>query len=113
MLRTVYENETSVLTADSVAQAIIQLNKINDRSWRAHSGTVGQSDAVFVARVNQFIADAVRDRFDNRFPIEPDAMVTESDKARGSISWHSRIKIFADPMRTVAINYTEAFRNQA
>ena len=111
--RTVYENETSVLTADSVAQAIIQLNKINDRSWRAHSGTVGQSDAVFVARVNQFIADAVRDRFDNRFPIEPDAMVTESDKARGSISWHSRIKIFADPMRTVAINYTEAFRNQA
>ena len=111
--RTVYEVETSVLTADTVALAICQLNKINDRSWRAHSGTVGQSDAVFTERVNQFIRDAVRDRFDNRFPIEPDAMVTESDKARGSISWHSRIKIFADPMRTVAINYTEAFRNEA
>lgn len=110
--RTVFENETSVLTADTVAMAIIQLNKVNDRSWRAHSGTVGQSDPVFVERVNQFIADAVRDRFDGRFPIEPNVMVTESDKARGSISWTSCIKLFADPMRTVAINYTETFRNK-
>lgn len=111
--RTVYEIETSVLTADTVALAICQLNKINDRSWRAHSGTVGQSDAVFTERVNQFKRDAVRDRFDNRFPIEPETLVTESDKARGSISWHSGFRIFADPMRTVAINYTEAFRNEA
>lgn len=111
--RTVYPEETSVLTADTVAMAIIQLNKINDRSWRAHTGTTGQSDKVFEERVNQFIANQVRDKFDNRFPIEPACMVTESDKARGSISWHSRIKLFADPMRTVAINYTEVFRNNA
>ena len=110
--KTVFENETSVLTGDTVAMAIIQLNKINDRSWRAHSGTVGQSDTVFVQRVNQFLADAVRDRFDNRFPMEPNVMVTESDRARGSISWTSCIKLYADPMRTVAINYIETFRNQ-
>ena len=110
--RSVYEYETSVLTAETVALAICQLNKVNDRSWRAHSGTVGQSDAVFTERVNQFIRDQVRDRFDNRFPIEPAAAVTASDKARGSISWTSHIKIWADPMRTVAINYIEAFRNE-
>lgn len=111
--RTVYSDETSVLTGDAVAMAIIELNKVNDRSWRAHSGTTGQSDAIFTDRVSQFLANAVRDRFDNRFPIEPVVLVTESDKARGSISWQSCIRLFADPMRTVAVNYTEAFRNAA
>lgn len=111
--RTVYEYEYSILTSETIALAICELNKVNDRSWRAHSGTVGQSDAVFTERVAQFIRDNTRDRFDNRFPIEPNIAVTESDKARGSISWNSGIKIFGDAMRTVAINYTEAFRNES
>ena len=109
--RTVYSDETSLLTADSFVQCCIQLNKVNDRSWRAHSGTVGDSDAVFIDRVNQFIIKSTLDRFDNRFPVVPDAMITEADRARGKISWHSRIKVFGDPMRTVALNYVEAFRN--
>lgn len=112
--RTVYENEASVLTADTVAMAIIELNKCNERSHRSHSGTVGQSDAFFTKRVMDKLAQLGNaDRFDNRFPIVPVAEVTESDKARGSISWHSGYQLFADPMRTVAINYTEVFRNEA
>ena len=109
--KTVYSDETSLLTADSFVQCCIQLNKVNDRSWRAHSGTVGDSDAVFVQRVNDFITKNTLDRFDNRFPVVPDAMITEADRARGKISWHSRIKVYGDPMRTVALNYVEAFRN--
>ncbi len=109
--KTVYSDETSLLIADSFVQCCIQLNKVNDRSWRAHSGTVGDSDAVFVQRVNDFITKNTLDRFDNRFPVVPDAMITEADRARGKISWHSRIKVYGDPMRTVALNYVEAFRN--
>ena len=110
--RTVYEYESSVLTADTVALAICELNKCNARSHMAHSGTVGQSDAVFTDRVMTFLRDQVRDRFDNRFPMDAIATVTEADRARGSISWHSGYQIWSDPMRTVATNYTEAFRNQ-
>lgn len=109
--KTVFEDETSVLTADTVAMALIQLNKINDRSWRAHSGTVGKSDVLFISDVTRYNSDAVRDRFDGRFPIVPKVLITESDKARGSISWQSGFQLYADPMRTVAINYTEVFRN--
>ena len=40
-----------------------------------------------------------------------EAEAREADRARGKISWHSRIKVYGDPMRTVALNYVEAFRN--
>lgn len=109
--RTIYEHEASVLTADTVVQALLELNKCNERSHRSHSGTVGQSNAVFTKRVVEKLqALGNADRFDNRFDINGVAEVTESDMARGAISWHSGYQLYADAMRTVALNYSEVFR---
>jgi hypothetical protein len=110
--RTVYSDDSSLLTADSFVQCLCHINKINDRSWRAHSGTVGVPEAVFVQRVSDWIIDATRGLYDDRFPIVPEVTVTEADRARGGYSWHSNIKVYGDPMRTVAVTSTEAFRRE-
>ena len=110
--RTVYSDDSSLLTADSYVQCLININKINDRSWRAHSGTTGIPEDVFVQRVQDWITNAVQGLYDNRFPVIPAVSVTEADRARGGYSWHSNIKVYGDPMRTVAITSTEAFRRE-
>lgn len=110
--RTVYSDDSSLLTADSYVQCLINVNKVNDRSWRAHSGTTGIPEDVFTQRVQDWIIGAVQGLYDNRFPIVPEVAVTEADRARGGYSWHSNIKVYGDPMRTVAVTSTEAFRRE-
>lgn len=107
--RTVYSDDTSVLTADTVAMALIYANRVNDRSWRVHSGTTGVPAPVFLKRVSDFISSQFEGRLDNRYICEPVPTITAEDELRG-YSWHSGINIFADPMRTVAVNYAEVFR---
>lgn len=107
--RTVYSDDTSVLTADTVAMALIFANRVNDRSWRVHSGTTGVPGPVFIERIKNFINSQVEGKIDGRYGIEPVPSITANDELRG-YSWHSGINIFADPMRTVAVNYAEVFR---
>lgn len=109
--RTVYSDDTSILTADTVAQALIFLNRVNDRSWRYHTGTTGVPAPVFLTRIKNFILGQVNGKLDPKFGVEPVPVITAADKLRG-FSWHSGINLFADPMRTVAVNYTEAFRQE-
>lgn len=108
--RTVYSDDTSVLTADTVAMALIFANRVNDRSWRVHAGTTGVPAPVFLKRITDFINGQISGRLDNRYILEPVPTITAEDELRG-YSWHSGINLFADPMRTVAVNYTEAFRS--
>ena len=108
--RTVYNDETSLLTADTFAMALIFANRVNDRSWRNHSGTTGVEGPVFLKRITDFINSQVNGKTDGRYPMEPVPTITAQDSKLG-YSWHSGIRIFGDPMRTVAINYSEAFRS--
>lgn len=108
--RTVYDDDTSLLTADTFAMALIFANRVNDRSWRAHAGKTGIEAPVFLKRITDFINGETNGRTDGRYPMEPVPTITAQDNARG-YSWHSGIRVFGDPMRTVAVNYTEAFRS--
>lgn len=108
-LQTVYENDTSVLNSFFVAVAISYLNKINHAAWREFSGTASLSNAQLEARVDEFIARQVKDKFDNLFIIVPNTTVTEEDAIRG-FSWHSDIKIYAPNLKTVAIAQVTAYR---
>lgn len=109
--KTVYSDDTSVLTGDSVVMVVLYCNRANTRSHIKHSGTTGVSAAKFLKRITDYLNGQFEGRFDNRYFPEPRPSITGSDKLRG-FSWHSGIEIFADPMRTVAVNYVEVFRNE-
>lgn len=108
-LKTVYDNDTSVLNSFFTAMAIVELQKVGERAWRQFTGSANLTNAQLVERVSQFIIDNTINRFDDRFVIEPDVYFTEADIARG-YSWTTKIKIYAPNLRTVSVLSIEARR---
>lgn len=108
-LKTVYDDDTSVLNSYLTALAIGQLNKVAHAAWREFSGTAHLTNAQFAQRVNDFVADRVRGRFDERFVIQPDASFTDMDLLRG-FSWTLPIRIYSPSMKTVMVSYVQAYR---
>lgn len=110
-LQTVYENDTSVLNSFFTAVAISYLNKIEHAAWREFSGVMSLTAAQLEEQVNDFVAAQVKDKFDGKFIIIPDAQVTEMDALRG-YSWTLRVKIGANNSRTVMTASVQAYRYQ-
>jgi hypothetical protein len=108
-LQTVYENDTSVLNSFFTAVAIAYLNKISHAAWREFSGTISLTNAQLEEQVNNFVAAQVKDKFDGKFVIVPNATVTELDDLRG-YSWTLGIKLYANNMRTVMTTFVESYR---
>jgi len=108
-LRTIYDDDTSVLNNFFTAMAICYLNKIAHAAWRKFSGSISLTDAQLEEQVNKFVSDSVKDAFDNLFVIKPAAKVTEYDALKG-FSWTLPIKIYANNMKTVMETYVEAYR---
>ena len=108
-LQTVYENDTSVLNSFFTAVAIAYLNKVAHAAWREFSGDISLTAAQLEEQVNMFVSDRVKDKFDDKFVIIPEATVTEHDALRG-YSWTLPIKIYANNMKTVMTTYVEAYR---
>jgi hypothetical protein len=108
-IQTVYENDTSVLNSFFTAVAISYLNKVAHAAWREFSGSISYTNAQLEEKVNTFVANAVKDKFDGKFIIIPNATVTEFDALRG-YSWTLAIKIGANNMKTVMTTYVEAYR---
>lgn len=107
--KTVYPHDTSVLTSAITVMAVCQLNKIGHACWRNFSGTAHLSNLQLCERVNNYVLEAVKDRFDGRFIIIPNAHVTELDIAR-NFSWTLDIKIGAEGMKTLETLTVEAHR---
>lgn len=108
-LQTVYENDTSVLNSYFTAVAISFLNKIAHAAWREFSGTISYTNAQLEEAVNNFVAEQVKDRFDDKFVVVPNCHVTELDALRG-YSWTLQIKLYSPNMKTVMSTYVSAFR---
>lgn len=108
-LKTVYDNDTSVLNSYFVAMAICQLNKISSAAWREFSGTSGKTDAQLVDDVNNFVKKRVNGIFDNRYVVVPDAYMTDMDTKRG-FSWTLPIKLYAPNMKSVMTTYVQSYR---
>lgn len=108
-MKTVYDDDTSVLTSYITACAILQLNKIAHLTQRTFSGISGLTPAQFTKRVNDFFSEQVKNLFDNRFVIRPRAHFTTLDQIR-NFSWTLPIDIFAPGMQTVMTTYTVARR---
>lgn len=108
-LQTVYENDTSVLNSFFTMMAICYLNKVNHAAWREFSGSSSLTNSQLEARVDEFINNTVKDKFDNNYVIIPETKVTEEDAIRG-YSWHSNINIYSPNMKTVAVAQVTAHR---
>jgi len=107
--KTVYDKDTSVLNSFFTAMACVELEKVGERAWRNFTGRSNLTNDQLKERVNEFVLNAVKDRFDGRFVIEPETYFTEADIARG-YSWSLRIKIYAPNMKTVMTLSLEARR---
>lgn len=108
-LQTVYENDTSVLNNYFTAVAVCYLNKVSHAAWREFSGDVTFSAAQLADRVNTFVNELVKDKFDGMFVIVPDCTVTSWDKNRG-YSWTLPVKLYSRTSRTVMTTYVQAHR---
>lgn len=108
-LKTVYNDDTSVLNSFLTAMAICELNKIAERAWRYYSGVSYLSTGQLAERIDNFIRNAANGKFDSRFVIEPKTFYTDADVARG-YSGTTRIQIYANNMFTVMTSYIQAFR---
>ena len=108
-LKTVYDNDTSILNSFFTMMACVELQKVGERARRQFSGSSSLSNGQLVERVNQFVVDNTIGRFDDRFVVEPDAYFTAADLARG-YSWTLRIKLYAPNMKTVMTLSIEAYR---
>jgi hypothetical protein len=108
-LKTVYDDDTSVLNSYFTAIACCQLNKISNSVWRQFSGVSHLTDVQFADRVNAAVNEKTANRFDGRFVIIPDALFTDMDTIRG-FSWTLPIKIYAPNMKTVMTTYIQSYR---
>ena len=99
-LKTVYQNDTSVLNSIITMFGCVELEKVAQRTWRDLTGDTSLNDGQFIKKSNQLITDRVANRFNNRFVIVPNTFKTQDDVTRG-YSWSTIITIYANNMRTV------------
>lgn len=108
-VKTVYNDDTSVLNSFFTVIAISYLNKIEHAAWREFTGAMSMTPAQLEENVNDFVSKAAKDHFDNKFVIVPACTVTALDDLQG-FSWTLPVKIYANNMRTVMTTYVEAHR---
>ena len=108
-LKTVYNDDTSVLNSFITVMACVQIQKVLDRAWRELSGVSGLTNEQLVEKTNKFITKNVLNRFDGRFIIEPAAYLTDADVQRG-FSWTVPVNLYAPNMKTVMTSELRAQR---
>lgn len=110
--RTVYPDDTSVMTSAITVMAMCTLNKIGHKCWRQFSGVSYLTNLQLCERVNDFVRSEAKGRFDDRFIIVPAAVVSDLDELNG-FSWTLPIGIGAPGMKTVQRQYVQANRIEA
>lgn len=109
-IQTVYEDDTSVLNGFITTMIAAYCEKIVVQTWKQLTGRGDLTNDQFIERSNLLIADAVKNRFDDRVVIEPDTYFTDDDTTRG-FSWSCKVNIYANVMKTVG-TYTLVTRRR-
>lgn len=98
-MQTAYPDDTSVLNDDITVMAVLELEKICQRTWRRLTGRQ-LPNAVFIEESNRIISEQVAGRFADRFTIIPNTYLTGGDEQRG-FSWSCEINLYAAKSKTV------------
>lgn len=107
--KTIYSEDTSVLTSWKTCMAVCQLNKIAYAAWLEFTGVDRYTPAQRAEKVNAFVSKRVDGIFDDAYVIVPDYTTTDDDLQRG-FSGTLPIKLYADNMLTVFTTYVQAYR---
>lgn len=108
-LKTVYNDDTSVLNSFFVMMACIELQKVGERVHKYFSGVTSLTDDQLVDRVNKKVDELTIGRFAGMFKVVSACLVTEADQLRG-FSWTLPIKLYANGMKTVQTLSIESHR---
>lgn len=98
--KTVYDDDTSVLTSGINMQIMCELNTVAFLVWRDLVGDDRLSKGQIVERSNEKIVQYSEFRFDDRVQIRPRTYYSAADEARG-FSWSTEIHMYANNMPTV------------
>ncbi|BDH16618.1 MAG: hypothetical protein [Bacteriophage sp.] len=99
-VRTVYNNDTSVLNSSITMFAICFIERVCQGAWRDLVGNAKWTQAKFKQESNQIIADRLNNVFDGRFIISVDTFFTQADSQRG-FSYGCKVYLYAPNMKTV------------
>ena len=112
--QTVYDNDTSVLNNFFMVSAIAYLNTIAYKVWQRFTGDTEYTPAIFKQKVETYMLKLIDNGgiYLNKFDIVPEVYFTETDSQRG-YSWHLKIKVSGNNMKTVMTTHVEAFRKEA
>lgn len=108
-LKTVYDNDTSVLNSFFTMMACVELQKVGEQAWRQFSGSVALTNGQLMDRVNTFVEQRTIGRFAGMFKVVPAAYMTDADLTRG-FSWTLPIKLYASGLRSVMTLQVQAYR---
>lgn len=111
-LKTIYDNDTSVLNSYFTMMAIVELEKVGERVRRKYSGVSSKTDAQVIKLVNDEVIAQTQKRFDDRIIVRPNAYYTADDQARG-YSWSLDINVYAPNMKTVQTLAIKSYRMDA
>lgn len=99
-VRTVYNNETSVLNSSITMLAICYIERVCQNAWRDLVGNGKLTRSKFIMDSNEIIERRLNGVFDDRFIITIDTFFDEVDESRG-YSWGCNVHIYAPNMKTV------------
>lgn len=108
-MKTVYPDDTSVLTSVITTFACARLQRIGEAIWRDYTGRADLTKAQLRQEVEREVTERTRDMFDGRYVIQGEVVFTKADTARG-YSWNLRIHIYANNMQTVQVLSVVAHR---
>lgn len=108
-IKTVYSDDTSVLTSDITLQATCDLNYYGYVVWANLTGTTQLTDEDLCKVSDEMFDDYSRGRYDGRFAIVPNTHLTIEDETNGW-SWTNEVHIYAKMMKTQSEMYLVAHR---
>lgn len=100
IVRTVYGDDSSVLTSDILMQALCDLTFQSYTVWTTLSGNNKLDNESFLNQSNETLRKLITGRYDSRFEIVPNSFFTDNDKQRG-YSWTLEVDVYANNARTV------------
>lgn len=109
--KTVYGNDTSVLTNIFTMLICVQVQKVADRVRKEFSGNSKLTPGQLCDAINKRVIELTEGRFDGRATIIPRAYVTGGDQKRG-FSWTLPVGVYTNTMHTVGTISVESFRTE-
>ena len=100
--RTVYPNDTSVLTSYITMICACFIERVCEQTWRKLVGNGKLTDDEFIEESDRLLSQELNGKFDNRFKIVVRTYYTSTDSILG-YRWSTDVEFYANNMKTVGL----------